>query len=119
MEIKLIKRWMMPVNERIIQRSWALIKLLFLPHDIRREGYEPVRVKPEASIIPLIRAGRITDACDIARKRLYSSGFLPVKAIFPNTINGERIAAALLIPVRAEKTLMNLVLETDNKKLRG
>jgi len=119
MEIKLRKRWMMPVNERIVQRSWALIKLLFLPHDIRREGYEPVRVKPESSIIPLIRAGRITDACDIARKRLYSSGFLPVKAIFPNTINGERIAAALLIPVRAEKTLMNLVLETDNKKLRG
>lgn len=114
MATKLRREWNRPVNARIVQRSWALIKLLFLPHNIRKEDREPVKVEPEASVIPLLLAGRIRDACSIARTRLYSSGFLPVKATFPDAGNGERIAAALLIPLRGEKSLMRLVLNEDD-----
>ncbi|MFA7304216.1 MAG: type I-U CRISPR-associated protein Csx17 [Methanoregula sp.] len=111
MVMKLKECWRVPVTTRIVQRSWALLKLLFLPRAIRIEGQAPVTVKPEPAIIPLLRAGRIDDACDIARKRLFSTGLLPVKATFPNTGNGERIAAALLLPVRGEKKMVQLVIK--------
>ncbi|MEI9479903.1 MAG: hypothetical protein WCO26_25490, partial [Deltaproteobacteria bacterium] len=113
---KLRDKWKTPVNKRIIQRSWALLKLLFLPLAIRNEGHEPIVVKSEPAIIPLLMAGRIGDGCNIARKRLYSSGVFPVDAVFPNAGNGERIAAALLLPVRGEKALMRLVIKADSMK---
>jgi CRISPR-associated protein Csx17 len=116
---KLRNPWIKPVNRRIIPRSWALLKLLFLPRAIRREGYEPILIKPEPSNVPLLIARRIDDGCEIARKRLFSSGFLPLNTRFPDTGNSERIAAALLIPVRQEKPLMSLVLEQNKTKQRG
>lgn len=119
---ELKESWKKPVNQGSttpVPRSWALLKLLFLPRPIRREGFEAVIMKPERSLVPLILARRTGDACDVARRRLIASGFLPVKARFSDTENAERIAAALLVPVRDAGRLMRMVLEDDLKTKRG
>ncbi|MHB1662641.1 MAG: hypothetical protein ACYCSG_02265, partial [Thermoplasmataceae archaeon] len=72
-------------------------------------GNETV-LKSEISIIPLLNSGRIRDACEIARKRLLSSGLVPISSKFPDTYGGERISAALIFPVRNERSLFRMVL---------
>ena len=106
--------WGRPVVHTIVPRSFALLKLLFLPGGIRREG-EPIIIKPEASIIPLLCAGRIMDACTIAGRRLRSTGLIPITTSFPNGNNGIRITAALLLPIQDEKEMMKLVLKPQDK----
>ncbi len=119
---ELRESWKKPVNQGTVSpvsRSWALLKLLFLPHKIKREGFEPVMIKPEQTLVPLLLSGRTGDACEVARRRLFASGFLPVKARFPDAGNAERIAAALLVPVQNEWRLMSMVLEENLKMKRG
>ena len=108
--------WNMPVKTGIVSRPYALLKLLFLPDGIRK-GDTRVSVKPEPSIIPLLRAGRIKDACTIADRRLRTKDFVPVTCSFPDGDNGIHMSAALLIPLRGEGRLKKLVLkeETDLK----
>ena len=106
--------WGMPVKTGIKSRPYALLKLLFLPDGIKR-GEIKVAIKPEPSIIPLLRAGRVKDACTIADRRLRTKEFVPVTCSFPDTDNGIRMSAALLIPVRGEGRLIKLVLKEEKK----
>jgi len=122
MRQKIRESWSKSVNQGTVlpvPRSWALLKLLFLPHEIQRHGFEPIMIKPEQTLIPLLLSGRTGDACEVARRRLFASGFLPVRTRFPDTGNTERIAAALLVPVRDERRLMSMVLEENLKMKRG
>ena len=115
---ELRESWKKPVNQGTVptvSRSWALLKLLFLPRKIQREGFEPIMIKPEQTLVPLLLSGRTGDACEVARRRLFASGFLPVKTRFPDAGNAERIAAALLVPVQNEWRLMSMVLEENLK----
>jgi CRISPR-associated protein Csx17 len=105
-------RWASPVEPRAIQRSYALLKLLFLPAPLPTGRPDRVQIHPEA-IVPLLCAGRVGDACRIAQRRLYASGVTPVQAEFTNSENGPRLAAALLIPMRAARRMCGLVLQTD------
>ncbi|MGB4087921.1 type I-G CRISPR-associated protein Cas8g1/Csx17 [Methanothrix sp.] len=112
---KLMKRWAIPAANGIILRSWALLKLLFMPGSIRLPGGEEIFIKPESSIVPLLLAGRIDDACVIASRRLYQSDYSPIRSHFPETINGDRIAAALLLPLRGSQGIIKLTsLKRDN-----
>lgn len=93
-----------------IPRSWALLKHLFLPYPIRCGDGEEIAVRGEPTLVPLLCAGRVGEACRIARRRLLSAGLNPISADFPDGDNGVRVAAALLIPVTAVQEISRLVL---------
>lgn len=101
-------------NPRNLPRIYALLKLLFLPNGkLKRKNAAEIEIKHEPSIIPLLRAGRIKDALEIAERRLKSSGVAPLTKdfYFPDE-DGARLAAALLIPIdqTAIHEIANLVL---------
>ncbi|MFL6227343.1 MAG: type I-U CRISPR-associated protein Csx17 [Pyrinomonadaceae bacterium] len=110
------ERWAQPVVARPVLRSWALLKHLFLPHSFRRAQGERVTVKPELSAIPLLRANRVSDACKIAARRLFVAGLNPTRATFPDSGDGTRLAAALIIPVRRFGEVSRLVLTPSQEK---
>jgi CRISPR-associated protein Csx17 len=105
--------WRKPVSDRTIPRAYALLKLLFLPQELRLPSGEEVRVKPEPSLLPLLQAGRIGDACAIAQRRLVSAGTNPTRARLADVEDGIRLAAALLVPVHSIAKLTGLVLHGE------
>lgn len=123
-----------------LPREYALLKLLFLPRPLvpERSG-ESLKwrlarprgdgrmesgliIRPEPRILPLLRAGRVGEACRIAAQRLRVSGLAPMPGPLPTGVmrdgtwseagadprRGQRLAAALLIPV-SSKSLNRLV----------
>jgi CRISPR-associated protein Csx17 len=98
-----------------LPRPYALLKLLFLPDGrLSRHGHtEPVIIRHEPVIVPLLRAGRIDEALGIAYRRLRSTGLVPLtdQFHFPPD-DGARLAAALLIPIgaRAVTALARVIL---------
>jgi CRISPR-associated protein Csx17 len=115
---KINRRWSQPVSHCIVLRAWALLKLLFLPGPLRVNGAD-VRLRAESSIVPLLRADRIGDACEAAARRLYTSGLAPLRARFPDAADGPRIAAALIFPVRSSTELMALVVAPPARNQEG
>ena len=103
------------VSEGMFPRHWGMLKLLFLPHDIEHIIGRRVSVMPEQAILTLLKSGRIADACEIARRRLFSSGLNAIDVGLANFGNGERIAAALLLPVRETRKLYSLSLQNNDK----
>ena len=125
-----------------LPRAYALLKLLFLPHPLHgpksaqdrwrftEHGEEGIRIRPELSILPLLRANRTPDACQLAYRRLWASGLAPLPGVRPrgrpsaswwsqaelsvSGVEGVRLAGALLIPLQAEETdaLARLVLRS-------
>jgi len=116
-------------------RDYALLKLLFLPRPLaadRRDGElcwrlaengeSGIVIRPEPRILPLLRAGRIGEACRIAAQRLRVSGLSPMPGPLPTGVmrdgewseltmdhrTAQRLAAALLIPV-SSKSVNRLV----------
>ena len=75
-------RWFSPVEPRIIPRAWCLLKLLFLPQGVPVGG-EKIMVRPEPSVLSLLRAGRVGNACRIACRRLYATGLCPCATTVP------------------------------------
>jgi CRISPR-associated protein Csx17 len=122
-------------GEAVLPREYALLKLLFLPRPIgpRRSGeritwrYTPagssgggdtgVVIRPEARVLPLLRAGRVGEACTIGARRLRASGLptmpgavhgrarddtwreLDRRLADADAAYGTRLAGSLLIPV--------------------
>lgn len=104
-----------------LPRAYALLKLLFLRDgELRRRGsIEPVIIKHEPRIIPLLRANRVDEAIEIAARRLRATGLVPLDHRFHfNRQDGTRLAAALLIPIesRAASALANLVLREEEEE---
>jgi CRISPR-associated protein Csx17 len=85
-----------------LPRAYALLKLLFLPEGkfVREPGGEPILIKHEPSLVPLLRAENVSEALKVAARRLRSSGLTPFTSEFryPDG-EGARLAAALLIPI--------------------
>lgn len=101
-------------EELALPLAYAALKLLVLPWKFRRgPGREDVAIRPEPSLVPLLRASRTDDAYLAASRRLYASGFTPVakEAGTPARL-ARRLAAAILIPVRYQDmfTLADLCL---------
>ncbi len=110
-----------------IPRVYALLKLLFLPRPLvppsgesqqwklAWESNEGIRIRPELRILALLRAGRVSEACQIACRRLRASGLVPMPGpqssghvrdqvwweTETSSIHPQRLLAALLIPVNA------------------
>jgi CRISPR-associated protein Csx17 len=113
---ELHQRWHTSGNGRIVDRSWAILKLLFLPYPLRIPEGKAISIRPEPSIVPLLRAGRTGDACEIAKRRLMSAGLTPTTARFQDLGNGIRIAAALLIPSTNPNGLLRMATVQNDKK---
>jgi len=112
---ELRQRWFEQQSLEPVSRAWALLKLAFLPEDIRMDGVGSVHIVPEPAVIPTLRAGRIGDACRIAQRRLYSSGLSPIRSDFPNEEDGTRLAASLLLPARSHRMMTKLALVEQRK----
>lgn len=110
-----------------LDRSYALLKLLFLPGGLKMEaGQKPVPLKPEPAILSCLRAGRLDEAMQIAGRRLWASGIEPLglagrsrRALPRFTVafeDMERLASALLIPVWETVRIAEMVLrvQTDD-----
>jgi CRISPR-associated protein Csx17 len=106
-------RWARPVIRRVVPRSWALLKHLFLSTPVTTTGGQDILIRPEPAIIPLLCANRVSNACEIASRRLFSAGLVPTRARIPDGENGTRIAAALLVPIRRLSDLSKLVLHRE------
>lgn len=124
-----------------LPRDYALLKLLFLPRPLAadqasnglrwrlaRTGETGIPVRPEPRILPLLRVGRVGEACKIGAHRLRVSALPPSPGPLPTGImrdgewvrdgggvldprRGQRLAAALLIPISSESVnhLVHLV----------
>ncbi len=136
-----------------LPREYALLKLLFLPRplvqewdsqrerstwrmarvvtgpDGKKKREEGIHVRPEPRILPLLRAGRVAEACRIATERLRSSGFTPLAGSTragswrqsdwecDPSHDAHRLAAALLLPISqwAVNELVHLVTRQEEE----
>jgi len=60
-----------------LPRVYALLKLLFLPKPLTVNGMS-VTIKAEPSVVSLLTAGHVGEACRIAMRRLRASGLSPL-----------------------------------------
>jgi CRISPR-associated protein Csx17 len=95
-----------------LPRAYALLKQLFLSEPLRVDGLA-VTIKSEPSIVTLLTAGHVGEACRIAMRRLRASGHSPLphprsggvvrdndwKELEHLGSDGPRLAAALLLPL--------------------
>jgi CRISPR-associated protein Csx17 len=116
-----------------LPRAYALLKLLFLPQPLTINGVS-VTIKPEPSIVSLLIAGRVGEACQIAMRRLRASGLSPLphprsggvvrdgdwKELDSLGSDGKRQAAALLLPLHSSSLnrLRKLVLREPATELQ-
>ena len=114
-------------------RAYALLKPLFLPWalDFSREQQkwryggsgddDPIKLEPR--ILPLLRAGRASEACRIAERRLLVSGVPPLRGAgeLGAAVDSDRLAAALLLPVRNQDLdrMLSLVAHSPVMELQG
>lgn len=87
-------------DEQRPPHAYALLRLAFA----RKIGRDHV-IPAESAILPLLLARRVPEACALAIRRLRSSGLDPVQCLAAETfrdasLDPERLAAALLIPVQ-------------------
>ena len=104
-----------------LARAYALLKLLFLSEGRFRSNpdAEAIVIKHEPSIIPLLRAGRVSDALDTAARRLRASGVRPLTTeYYFQAEDGPRLAAALLIPIDepSVREIARLVLHDEGEE---
>ena len=106
------RRWAMPLRDSVMPRPYVLLKHLFLPEGIRLPGQtKMITIPAEPSVIPLLRANRISQACAVAQRRLFASGLNVLRAVFPDSADGTGLAAALLVPVRQSARLTQMILQ--------
>ena len=93
----------------ILPRAYAVLKLVTLDRPlILTRGGDRVTIRPEPAIFALLRANRVADACALALRRLRASGLVPMirdPRDLAIRVDGERMLAALLIPVRETRPL--------------
>lgn len=118
-----------------LPREYALLKLLYLPRPIVRQWdgdyqrwkwrlvrttktsdgkttqEEGLAIRPEPRVLPLLRGGRVNEACRIAYQRLRASGLSPLPGPTSSgvcrapdweldpSVKPERLAGALFLPV--------------------
>ncbi len=110
-----------------LPRAYAMLKPLFLPRSPMRDRtghwqyaqWASGSIVSEPNLLPLLRAGRVAEACRIAVRRMRLNGLSPLLQANPADMLCEvgvgldplRLAAALLLPLRPDEigTLLDLV----------
>jgi CRISPR-associated protein Csx17 len=90
------ERWSDPVEDRPANLPWALLKMLF-PSD----GIAEVRPTLDPAVLGLLRAGKVAEACNLGRMRLFMAGIAARTLEQDGACDGARLGASLLIPVKA------------------
>ncbi len=136
-----------------LPREYALLKLLFLPRPLlrrwdeehqrwnwrlahpsstanRKEDLENgLTIRTDPRVLPLLRAGRLEEACRIAHQRLRASGLTPLPGPTSSgfsrrsdwehdpSLKPKRLAASLLLPVGNDvvNQLVHLVTRQDSQ----
>jgi len=104
-------RWGKPLLDGPLSRSWCLLKLLHTPAKIR-----DTEIKRETRVANLLHAGHLQEACNVAIRRLFVSGLNPYQVEYGENMNPILILASLLIPIKDQWKLENLVLKPENPK---
>ena len=80
---------------------YCLVKHLFLPSELERDGEEKA-VRGDARVIAQLQAGRVDEAAAFTLNRLRALNFRPVDVRYQDggAVDPRRLCAALLIPVR-------------------
>ncbi len=94
---------------------YAVLKCLFLPHSVLANG-EKVQIRTDSRILPLLSAGRIEDAANIAVHRLRIAGLNPLRIHYQGGMDARRLAASLLIPVRYGRKFTGPILQWHEMK---
>lgn len=104
-------------GDKVNKVKWRLARFRPDPTNAKRERLESgITIRPERRILPLLRAGRVGEACRMAAQRLRISGLPPMPGPLPTGMmrdaawaelaidhgSAQRLAAALLIPVTSE-----------------
>jgi len=108
-----------------LPRGYALLKLLFLPFDLRRSSDgAPLRAgATRPQVLSMLAAGRVHEAISVAHRRLSVSGFRPMggrggsgapRFIIPRE-GAVRLSAALLVPISRQQArcLARMVLQCE------
>jgi CRISPR-associated protein Csx17 len=97
----------------VLSRTWCLLKLLHTQHT--NDDGQPIRHEPR--IGQLIVAGRISEACVTAIRRLKTSDLLPFNVQYEENLDPIRLLASLIVPIsrRGEGQLKGLVLDTPKE----
>jgi CRISPR-associated protein Csx17 len=98
--------------------AYAALKHLFLPGDITI-GPEPVRLRADSRILPLLKAGDIESATNIAVHRLRIARLKPLNVSYRRGVDSCRLAAALLIPVWPGKALSSGIFHEHSNEAYG
>jgi CRISPR-associated protein Csx17 len=107
-----VKRaWEKPKDEAVLSRTFALLKLLHPPKSLPGK-----KMKTDFRIAHLLRAGRVNEACRLAKQRLMVMEAQPLEADYQENLDPFRILASLLIPVRDVWRLERLVLADTHGK---
>ena len=97
-------------NDVEVWPVYALLKHLFLPHGVASpEGV--VQLRPDLTVLSLLKAGRVGPAAEVAVRRLRIAGLCPIEVDYEGGVDGRRLAAALLIPVPYGAALRKPVLK--------
>lgn len=103
--------WRAPVDDSRISREWALLKHLYMAD---QKG-----MKSESGIIKLLCANKVSEACDLAKRRLRISERVPVNVAYANHEDGVRLAAALLVPVIRNRRWAELAMKEREMTATG
>jgi CRISPR-associated protein Csx17 len=93
-------------NLLILPRTYALLKLLYLPEAQALTTANGRPLWPDTSILAALCAGEVSRAIELAARRLRASGHTPLAQAeqWSAAINPTRLAAALLIPLALPPT---------------
>ena len=108
---RMLKRTADTAGTPPLPRAYAMLKLLFLSQPLLLNR-TPVTIRPEPSVVSLLIAGHVGEACRIAMRRLRASGLSPLPNPHGGVVrdadwqelelfggNGQRLAGALLMPL--------------------
>lgn len=83
--------------------AFAVMKMTLLPKEFECQDFGEKRAIPmEPRMLSMLKAGRVKEAFEVARRRLRASGLQPLSkepGISAGLDNGRRLAAALLFPL--------------------
>ncbi|MFZ2957397.1 MAG: type I-U CRISPR-associated protein Csx17 [Candidatus Ozemobacteraceae bacterium] len=88
-----------------VSRTWALLHKLFSPTPA---DHQVIRREPR--LIPLLNAGRVSEACSVAFRRLMTAKLNPLRAEPDLTIDSRRLLASLVVPCRQSPHLDRLII---------